>query len=494
MTFEVINGSAGDDVFTHVSGNKVYFGGDGNDSFQMAAGASGQAVFVGGGGNDSYQVLPYGLQYIRDIGGGDDSIIISEEAFYRGGQNFIIDQQIVFGVYPETVPTYSERFAGIEAQPPALVVFGYIDAESDFIEKVYFPTLIAPISQDEAISFYKSAPSWGGQFAREDSEAFGIAGSSITTAFLNMEQVASLAGQNQSSTSINSNLLTPDIAENGGVVPVRLDLTEPMVAGDTLTIYADGNAAYVLTISGDESIIDFRGRVRLVDGLVEAEIVRGNSDTERVTAEVEILGPGFIPSGADESKTFTTRSDDRFSLLIENQMPSDNHISEVEITTRAGSINVEMSSYVASNPYISLAGLTSMEISEPEILLDSESTESNSFDPSHALSAPLGDHTITVIADIFGEVLILEDLTETVTSYNHTVEYNGAMFDYSEVDAFVMTVTRNDEFTTEFAQEISDAYPSQSGISYGTAVALIGQPNINSTLLAVAGADGNYVG
>ena len=50
------------------------------------------------------------------------------------------------------------------------------------------------------------------------------------------------------------------------------------------------------------------------------------------------------------------------------------------------------------------------------------------------------------------------------------------------------------KFTAKFVQEIVDAYPSFSGISYSTAVVSIGQSNLDATLLAVAGADGNYVG
>ena len=68
------------------------------------------------------------------------------------------------------------------------------------------------------------------------------------------------------------------------------------------------------------------------------------------------------------------------------------------------------------------------------------------------------------------------------------------IFDYKEVDAFITVVTRNGEFTEEFSTEIADAYPSVAGIKYETAVLLVGQSEIESVLIAVAGADGNYVG
>ena len=105
-----------------------------------------------------------------------------------------------------------------------------------------------------------------------------------------------------------------------------------------------------------------------------------------------------------------------------------------------------------------------------------------------------GINMLTIIVSLPGNVMLLKELKETVTEISHTIEYNGKSFVYSEIDSIITTVLRNNEFTAEFAQEITDAYPSSSGISYNAAVTLIGQSNLDATLLAVAGADGNYVG
>lgn len=113
---------------------------------------------------------------------------------------------------------------------------------------------------------------------------------------------------------------------------------------------------------------------------------------------------------------------------------------------------------------------------------------------SESSSIPQGNYTLNVIVDLFGQVLNLKGLKETVTSTSHTVEHAGTTFNWSEVDSFVTTVTRDGSFTDEFAKEIVDAYPSVAGISYATAVALVGASAIDSVLIAVAGADGNYVG
>ena len=103
-------------------------------------------------------------------------------------------------------------------------------------------------------------------------------------------------------------------------------------------------------------------------------------------------------------------------------------------------------------------------------------------------------HTLDVIVDLFGQVLYLKGLVETITSTSHTITYGDNSFGYADVDTFLTTVVRDGEFTDEFAQEIAESFPGVSGISYATAVALVGEADIEGVLITVAGADGNHVG
>ena len=105
-----------------------------------------------------------------------------------------------------------------------------------------------------------------------------------------------------------------------------------------------------------------------------------------------------------------------------------------------------------------------------------------------------GVHSLTVIANVLGSIMFLDGLTETVTASSHSIEYNGTTFDYEQVDGIITTVVRDGEFTSEFAAEIAESFPDSAGISYSTAVALIGQANMESTLMMVASAGGNYIG
>ena len=111
-------------------------------------------------------------------------------------------------------------------------------------------------------------------------------------------------------------------------------------------------------------------------------------------------------------------------------------------------------------------------------------------------------HSLSVIVDkgvLASSATLLKGLSEMITytdgiSTKHTVEYSGLTFDYSAIDSLITTVTRDDEFTTEFRKELTDFAPTSVNLSYKDAVLLIGLANIDNTLIAIAGADGNYVG
>jgi len=76
---------------------------------------------------------------------------------------------------------------------------------------------------------------------------------------------------------------------------------------------------------------------------------------------------------------------------------------------------------------------------------------------------------------------------------SQTIGYSGISYQYSNIDPLITVVTRNSDFTSEFTKEIHDYLKRDANISYTEAVNLVGVQNINSTLLKIAGADGNFV-
>ena len=95
--------------------------------------------------------------------------------------------------------------------------------------------------------------------------------------------------------------------------------------------------------------------------------------------------------------------------------------------------------------------------------------------------------------------ILLKDLKESFVIDNgsttkHTIEYAGLVFDYTQIDSLITTVTRDGEFTAEFTEEINDYLGAAQNITYSAAVAIVGVSNIDAVILSVAGADGNFVG
>ena len=123
----------------------------------------------------------------------------------------------------------------------------------------------------------------------------------------------------------------------------------------------------------------------------------------------------------------------------------------------------------------------------------SASTSQSDSQPPALPTEPTQTFSLDILVSLFGEVFLLKGLNESKSSDTHTVEYNGEVFNYEDVDFFVTTVVRDGEFTDEFAQEIADAYPEVAGIKYSVAASIVGS-SLDEIIIQVAGADGNYVG
>jgi hypothetical protein len=110
-------------------------------------------------------------------------------------------------------------------------------------------------------------------------------------------------------------------------------------------------------------------------------------------------------------------------------------------------------------------------------------------------------HSLSVIVDkgILGDdAVFLKGLTESITLADgiiaqHSVQYAGSTFDYNQIDALIMTVTRDDEFTAEFTKEINNYLKTEANIAYKVAIGLVGAANIDGIIMNVAVADGSFV-
>lgn len=135
--------------------------------------------------------------------------------------------------------------------------------------------------------------------------------------------------------------------------------------------------------------------------------------------------------------------------------------------------------------------LTSL-VDGSEYLLSNVLVEESSAEPSASLSK--GNYALTIVVELFDQVFLLKDLEEIVSDEGHTLNYEGVVYSYDEVEPYMMTISRDQEFTVEFALEIAESFPSSAGVSYAVALGIIGAFDWGQALLNVAGADGNYIG
>ena len=111
-------------------------------------------------------------------------------------------------------------------------------------------------------------------------------------------------------------------------------------------------------------------------------------------------------------------------------------------------------------------------------------------------------HSLSVIVNqgvLEAGPVLLKNLKETFKFIDgllteHFVQYGDLSFDYTQIDPLITTITRDGEFTAEFTKEINDYLGAEQNISYSAAVAIVGATSIDGIILAVAGADGNFVG
>jgi hypothetical protein len=207
-----------------------------------------------------------------------------------------------------------------------------------------------------------------------------------------------------------------------------------------------------------------------VGGSATINFVLSESSTNFTASDVEVTGgtlSNFNGSSTTYSAVFTP-----FENSTENGVV---RVASFKFSDSAGNYNTDG---MDSNNSVSMLVNT--------LSSSNNTTETNSID-------------ILVNQGILGSApVLLKDLTENVTYRNgvesgHTITYGTAVFSYSSIDSLITTVVRNGEFTAEFSQEIADFVPSAAGITYYDAVLLVGTQNIDSVLITVAGADGNYV-
>ena len=261
-------------------------------------------------------------------------------------------------------------------------------------------------------------------------------------------------------------------AQNGGFTAFG------KVLGDGMTVVDNIAAQPTFTIAGitDIPLINYSNDVIVPNNFV------------KITAVVEVPALAHLAAGTSISYTISGVS-----------------ASDLESGSLTGTAIVSASGTTLID--IPLATDKQTEGAETLIItLDDSPDKTASLIVNDASKAPvieISEFLTTILGDknIVGpDPILIKGLTEKITKTDgliteHFFLYEGVRYDYSAIDSLITVVTRNDEFTSEFSQEISD-FPDSglpANATYSDAVKLVGVPDIDDWLITVAGADGSYV-
>lgn len=240
-----------------------------------------------------------------------------------------------------------------------------------------------------------------------------------------------------------------------------------------------------------------------INTVVQRIKVEGKTWAEQLAATVyqDGTGPADFVLGSVQDDTFTFDPSTPLSLALTSggirrkiaEIDGGNGADTIKINDNFSSGRYSVTKNSLDEIVVTLNGT----FSEPVNLKNVEYISFNdlgvlTFD--EFFDKKLTSDTVDVIVSLFGHGFMLKGLTEVNDGSSHTLIYDGAVINYTDVDPIIMTVVRNGEFTEEFAQEIADSFPENTGVKYQTVVSLVGAAAIDEILLYVAGVDGNYVG
>ena len=122
-------------------------------------------------------------------------------------------------------------------------------------------------------------------------------------------------------------------------------------------------------------------------------------------------------------------------------------------------------------------------------------------DTSKTTVTETNKYRTTILADenILGpNPVLIKGLNENITTTDgiitdHFFLYAGNRYEYSSIDSLLTVITRDDEFTSEFSQEIFDYSATLADMTYSDAIKIVGVSGIDDWLIKVAGDDGSYV-
>jgi Ca2+-binding RTX toxin-like protein len=504
-------GNSSDNTISGYAGNDIIYGGAGADRLDRI-GRQGNDELHGGLGNDIYYVYPDSGSdvFIEKVGEGIDTVFTSKSYSLSGIEN--VEDLFSFGnttVDLQLTGNDLDNFIGSSSGNCSLD--GGIGSDTAWYGWDW--------SSEDCIIF------------QEDGKLKVTKGNGSTDTLFNFEWLSfSDKTINLSTYPVNAlnttyDILSEDLSVNEGALAVFKLVTSGVAAGrkvaytisgvsesdlkngdvkGTATVAASGNTLITLDLSSD----------KLTEGSETLTITL--DDYQDKSASV-IINDTSITKGVRISAVYNSRDEGGtvFFSLVANSIDAGttvaytiSGVSESDLVS--GSLKGTTTTAAEGKSKLISIPIIADELTEGAetltITLDDYQDKSASVivnDTSKGPVIEISEFLTTILGDknIVGpDPILIKGLTEKITKTDgliteHFFLYEGVRYDYSAIDSLITVVTRNDEFTSEFSQEISD-FPA-SGLpangTYSDAVKLLGVPDIDDWLITVAGADGSYV-
>lgn len=157
-------------------------------------------------------------------------------------------------------------------------------------------------------------------------------------------------------------VVAPSVAENGAVVPFNLNLSTPIVSGDTVYILVnDKYPVYLASVVGSTTMTFLSGRVRMPGGQGRiSAVVVDSTGAVRMTSANVFVGIDAFFDNKERAKSIQTvkhrlvteRGTSEFKFLINYPASSLSFIKEVSARFSDGAIGVFMSPLASKNPFV----------------------------------------------------------------------------------------------------------------------------------------------
>ena len=541
-----ITGSAGNDSITGTAAADEIYGGDGNDTI---IGGSGNDVIYGGKGTDT---VSYSGAYgnfkltalyegknssfsgftVSDLSGSEGTDSISSDieylTFSSGSVVYKIDSGTV-SLVDTAAPKISltSSVTALLKSETATITFTLSESSTDFNvgditatggtlsnfagSGTTYTALFTPTANSTTSGVVRVASGvFSDAAGNVNSDGSDVNNSvTMTVNTVSLDTTPPTIAITSSATSLSASQtanITFTLSESSSNFAIG-DIT---ATGGTLSNFAGSGTTYTALFTPTANSTT-SGVVRVASGAFTDAAGNVNADgldaNNTITLSVDTVAPTIALSA---NKTALVSGDSATLTFSLSEASSTFAISDITVTGGTlSNFNGSGSTYSATFA-LNANSTSSGVINVPNGVFTDAAGNANAdgMDTNNILiftriaSITNETHSLSVIVDqnVLGpSPALLKDLKEYITYTNgvitkHSVEYAGLTFDYNQIDSLITTVTRDGDFTTEFTREINDYLKTELNITYSVAVALVGVASIDSVILSVAGADGNYVG